>query len=135
MTQKMKKSDLYKNKWINSINDIGVNKILVSKKESYGIKNSFKYFIGYNDNNIIRPLCTKLPQIIGYTRKFDKNVTMSFRVDNKQLLKNCNKIWEKIEKLLTLLLIQIKSITLRYFEKNAYMYKKKQKLKTMLMKT
>ena len=102
MTKKMKKSDLYKNKWINSINDIDVNKILVSKKESYGIKNSFKYFIGYNDNNIIRPLCIKLPQIIGYTRKFDKNVTMSFRVNNKQLLKNYNKIWEKIEKLLNI---------------------------------
>ena len=33
----------------------------------------------------------------GYVRKFDKNVTMSFRVNNKQLLKNCNKIWVKIE--------------------------------------
>ena len=38
--------------------------------------------------------------MIGYTRKFDKNVTMSFRVNYKQLLKNCKKIWEKIEKLL-----------------------------------
>ena len=26
-------------------------------------KNSFKYFIGYNDNDIIRPLCIKLPQM------------------------------------------------------------------------
>ena len=38
----------------------------------------------------------------GYARKFDQNVTMSFRVNNnnKQLLKNYNKIWEKIEKLM-----------------------------------
>ena len=36
----------------------------------------------------------------GYARKFDENVTMSFRVTNKQLLKNYNKIWEKIEKLI-----------------------------------
>ena len=36
----------------------------------------------------------------GYTRKFDENATMSFRVNNKQLLKNYNKIWEKVEKLL-----------------------------------
>ena len=49
------------------INDIDVNKILVSKKESYGIKYSFKYFIGYNDNDIIRPLCIKLLQVTGYT--------------------------------------------------------------------
>ena len=100
--KKIKKSDFYINKKINNIDDIDVNKILVSKKESYGIKTSLKYFIGYNDNDIIRPICIKLPQMIGYTRKFDKNVTMSFRVNYKQLLKNCNKIWEKIEKLLNI---------------------------------
>ena len=32
----------------------------------------------------------------GYTKKFNENVTMSFRVNNKQLLKNY-KIWEKIK--------------------------------------
>ena len=31
---------------------------------------------------------------------FVKNVTMSFVVNNKQLLKNYKKIWEKVEKLL-----------------------------------
>ena len=35
-----------------------------------------------------------------YARKFDENAVMSFRVNNKQLLKNYNKIWEKVEKLL-----------------------------------
>ena len=38
----------------------------------------------------------------GYARKSDKNVTMSFRVNNKQLLKNYIKRWEKIEKLLNI---------------------------------
>ena len=59
--KKIKKSGFYKNKKINSIDDINVNKILVSKKESYGVKNSFKYFIGCNDNGVIRPLCLRLP--------------------------------------------------------------------------
>ena len=36
----------------------------------------------------------------GYAKKFNENVTMSFRVNNKQLLKNYNKMWEKIEKLM-----------------------------------
>ena len=36
----------------------------------------------------------------GYARKFDENATMSFKANNKQLLKNSNKIWEKVEKLL-----------------------------------
>ena len=42
-----------------NIHDIDVNKILVSKKEQYGKNNSFIYFIGYNDNYVIRPLCLK----------------------------------------------------------------------------
>ena len=52
------------------------------------------------DNDVIRPLCLRLPQMTGYARKFDENATMSFRANNKQLLKNYNKIWEKVEKLL-----------------------------------
>ena len=59
--KKMKKSDFYKNKKENKIDDIDVNKILVSKEEPYGTKNSFKYFIGYDDNDVSRPLCMKLP--------------------------------------------------------------------------
>ena len=75
MTNKLKKN-FYKIKKINKIDDIDVNKILVSKKELYGIKNSFKYFIGYNDYDIIWPLRIKIPQMAGYTRKFHKNVTV-----------------------------------------------------------
>ena len=53
----IKKSDFNnKNKKIFNIDDIDFNKILVSKKEQYGKYNSFKYFIGYNDNDAIRPL-------------------------------------------------------------------------------
>ena len=89
--KKIKKSDFYKNKKINRIDDIDVNKILVSKKEPYGNKNSLKYFTGFNDNSIVGPLCIRLPQMTGYTRKFDENATMSFRVNNKQLLKNYGK--------------------------------------------
>ena len=42
------KNDFYKNKKVIRIDDINVNRILVSKKEPYGTKNSFKYFVGYN---------------------------------------------------------------------------------------
>ena len=78
--KKIKRSTFYKNKKIYSTDDIDVNNILVSKKEPYGNKNSFKYFIGYNDNDIIRPLCIRLPQMTGYARNFDKNAAMSFIV-------------------------------------------------------
>ena len=62
--QKIKISEFYKNK-DTEIDKTDVNKILVSKEEPYGIKDSFKYFIGYNDNDIIRPLCVRLTQMTG----------------------------------------------------------------------
>ena len=64
--KKIKRSDFYKNKKVYQIDNIDVNKILVSKKEPYGTKNSFKYFIGYNDNDVIRPLYVGLPQILNW---------------------------------------------------------------------
>ena len=98
--KKIKKSDFYKNKKAFKIDDIDVNKILVSKEEPYGAKNSFKYFIGYNDNDLIRPLCIKLPQMTGYVRKFDGNTTMTFKISDKKLLKRYNQIWKRVKKLL-----------------------------------
>ena len=100
--EKIKKSDFCnKNKKIFNIDDINVNKILISKKEIHGEYNSFKYFIGYNDNDVIRPLYLFLSQTTGYINKFDKNkIAMSLIIKDIQLLKNSNKIWKKIEKLM-----------------------------------
>ena len=85
--KKIKKSDFYKNKTAVQIDNINVNKILVSKQEPYGTKNALKYFIGYIDNDVIRPLCLRLSQMAGYFKKFNENATMSVRVNNKQLTK------------------------------------------------
>ena len=83
-----------KTKKIFDTDHIDVIKILVSKKEQYGKYNSFKCFIGYNDNDVIRPLYLELSQMTGYINKFDKNkIPMSLIVKDKQLLKNYNKIW------------------------------------------
>ena len=111
-SKKIEISNFYKdkNKKIYNIDDIDVNKILVSKKEPYGKNNSLIYFIGYNDNDVIRPLCLRLSQMTDFINEFnnknknkDKNkntITMSLRVKDKQLLKNYDKIWEKIERLM-----------------------------------
>ena len=105
MTIKNKKSDFYKNKKIFNINDIDVNNLWVSKKEKYGEYDSFQHFIGYNDNNVIKPLYLELPQMTGYINKFNENknkntTTMSLKVKDKNLFKNYNKIWKKVEKLM-----------------------------------
>ena len=100
----IKKSNFYnKNKKIFNIDNIDVNKILVSKKEQYGKYNSFKYFIGYNDNRVIRPSYLFLLETTRYINKFDKNkVTISLMIKDIQLLKSYSKIWKKIEKLVNI---------------------------------
>ena len=90
--KKIKKNIFNKNKSIYSTDAIDVNNILVSKKEPYGNKNSLKYFIRYNYNDIIRPLCIRLPQMTGYDKKFNENATVSFIVKDKKLLKKYSKI-------------------------------------------
>ena len=35
-----------------------------------------------------------------YAKKIKENTTMSFKANIKQILKNYNKIWQKVEKLL-----------------------------------
>ena len=75
---KSKNDDFYQNKKVFQIDDIDVKKILVSKKELYDTKNALKYFIGYNDE-VIRPLFVRLPQMTGYFKNFNENVTMSFK--------------------------------------------------------
>ena len=93
--KKINKSNFYKNKKLFNIHDLNVTKILVSEKESYGTKNSLKYFIGYNDDDVIRPLCIKLPQMIGYVKNLDSNKTMSFKIVD-------NKLWERISNLMNI---------------------------------
>ena len=36
----------------------------------------------------------------GYPKKFEYNLTMSFKISDKELLKKYDKIWKRIEKLL-----------------------------------
>ena len=100
MTIKNKKNPKFtKIRKIFNIDDFDVNKILVSKKEPYGKNNSLIYFIGYNDNDVIRPLCLKLSKMTGYINEFNENkntIIMSLRVNDEQLFKKYSRIWKKI---------------------------------------
>ena len=101
--KKIKKNDFYKKIYIFNMDDIDVNKILASKKEPYGKNNSLIYFIGYNDNDVIRPLCLKLSKMTGYITEFNENkntIIMSLRINDEQLFKKYNKIWKKVERLM-----------------------------------
>ena len=74
-----------------------------SLKKTIWQYNSFKYFSGCNDNDVIRPLYLGLSQMTGYINKFDEHknknknkITMSPKVKDKQHLKQYNKIWKKL---------------------------------------
>ena len=94
------KKDFYNDKKLFNIKDIDVNKILISKPESYNKNNMRKYIIGYNDNTI-RPLQLFLPKLTGYLNIFENgNRKMSFVTDNNEFLERYTKIWEKISDLI-----------------------------------
>ena len=101
-TQKFKKLISTKTKKKFKTDEIDVNKILVSQKEPYGTYKSIKYLIlfGYNDDDVTRPLCIKLPQMAGSVKCFDSNKTVSFKVTDKKLLQNYTKMWEKVSNLM-----------------------------------
>ena len=93
--KKISKSEFSKDKkLLYNSDEIDVDKVLVYKKESYGINKSFKYFVGYNDDKI-KPLCIKLSQMISYVKYFTDNKTMSFKVIDNKLLKNTLKYGKK----------------------------------------
>ena len=85
-----------------NIDEVDVNKITLFDKTSYGNKSSFKYGIGYIHKNeaLLSPLNIKLQQLNGYTKHFDdNNKYVNFLVNNKELLKKYNEIWDKIKSL------------------------------------
>ena len=99
--KKIKKNIFYRSRKPFNVSDIDVNKIVISKEIIYETKSSLKYFIGYIDeDNVIRPLLLKLPQMIGYLKEFNDSMTMSLRVDDSKLFKMYCKIWETIKGLL-----------------------------------
>ena len=61
-------------------------------------KNVFKHFIGYQKDEIVKPLCIILPQMSGYIIYFEiggKN--MSFLVKDNEVWNKYYKIWEVIK--------------------------------------
>ena len=79
----MNKKDFYNSKKQFKIKDIDISKILASKSESYWKINAKEYITGYKDD-VIRPLHIFFPQMNGYFKCFDNNMTMSFLANDKE---------------------------------------------------
>ena len=87
----IKKQIFYQDKRPISIKNTDINKIVVSNKVSF-----HKYFIGYKDAKIIRPLHIFLPKMSAYRRYFHETKYV-FLINNHELSeKYNNEIWEKV---------------------------------------
>ena len=71
--------------------------VLVSKKISFGEKN-YKYFIGYlHDNHKVKLLHIMLPKMLPYVKCCDTETRwMYFLIEDDDLLKKYNTIWDKV---------------------------------------
>ena len=79
MISKSKSKNSTNIKYLFQKQNIDIDKVIVSNKVSFG-ENGFKYFIGYKDDNKIRPLCIYLPKMSAYRKNFDETKYMSFLI-------------------------------------------------------
>ena len=77
---------------------VNVDQIVVSDKFKHS-NEGYKYFNGYQEDKIVKPLCIILPQMSGYIKYFKKGgKNMSFFV--KDALNKYNEIWDVFKKML-----------------------------------
>ena len=58
----------------------------------------FKYFIGYQEGEIVKPLCIILPQMSGYIKYFENgSKNMSFLIKDNEVQDKSNGIWDAIK--------------------------------------
>ena len=92
------KENIHASKHPVALNLVNINQMLISDKFEHSDK-SFKYFIGYKDDNIIRPLCIILPKMSGYIKYFNNGgKNMSSMIKNNSVLIKYHEIWNRIKK-------------------------------------
>ena len=79
-----------------------VDQIVISDKFKHSDE-GFKYFIGYQEGEIVKPLCIILPQMSGYIKYFENGgKNMSFLIKNDDLWEKYEKIWDVIKNKLSI---------------------------------
>ena len=84
------------------LDSVDLSKIVVSGKWKLN-DTTYKYFCGYLNNDVIKPLCVILPQMNGYIKYFDDGgKNMSFVTDDEKVYEKYNEIWNVVKGLLKL---------------------------------
>ena len=95
---KVNKKEIHKSKQSIDLDLINVDQIVVSDKFKHS-DDGFKYFIGYKEGEIVKPLCIILPQMSRYTKYFEnRGKNMSFLTKDDDVLNKYNEIRDKIKK-------------------------------------
>ena len=84
------------------LDSVDLSKIVVSSRWKLN-DTTYKYFCGYLNNDVIKPLCVILPQMDGYIKYFDNGgKNMSFVTDDKKVYEEYDGIWNVVKGLLKL---------------------------------
>ena len=82
---KINKKEFHKSKQAVDLDSVTTDKIVVPDKFRDS-EEGYKYYIGYQENEIIRPLCLILPQMSGYIKYFENSgKNMSFLIKNDEV--------------------------------------------------
>ena len=96
------KKTFYSSKEAILLDSVDLSKIVVSSKWKLN-DTTYKYFCGYLNNDVIKPLCVILPQMNGYIKYFDDDgKNMSFVTDDEKVYEKYNEIWNVVKSLLKL---------------------------------
>ena len=95
---RVNKKEFHKSKQPIDLMSVNVDQIVVSDKFKHSDE-GYKYFIGYQEDEIVKPLCIILPQMSGYTKYFKNGgKNMSFFARDANVLNKHNEIWGMIKK-------------------------------------
>ena len=84
---RVNKKEFHKSKQPIDLDLVNVDQIVVSNKFKHN-DDGFKYFIGYKESKIVKPLCIILPQMTRYIKYFENGrKNMSFSVRDYMCLK------------------------------------------------
>ena len=96
------KKKIYSSKEAILLDSVDLNKIVVSSRWKLN-DTTHKYFCGYLNNDVFKPLCVILPQMNGYIKYFDnRGKNMSFVTDDKDVYGKHDEIWNVVKSLLKL---------------------------------
>ena len=94
---RVNKKKFLKSKQSIDVRSVNVDQIVISDKFKHN-NEGFKYFIGYQEDENVKPLCIILPQMSGYIKYFENGgKNMSFLIKDDEVWEKYEQIWDVIK--------------------------------------